>query len=294
MRDVWRFLQNIIFVPFRILLKTVKWAVALLMLVLLAYGGIQWLDYRSSAYAFAPSEKCDLRNRLFGDAPLPFTFSCIDAGVRTDSTYLNFIFFMANEDRPAPDRTGHGWMALAQVRNDSEKLMVTRFRVFGFWGNNVDTCPRSLIKAYVWVSPLLPVNAAAFIEKNYKAACMGGHLGNEGLEFHELPNGREVPPITDMAALKQIFNNVPSVMLAVAIDTEQFNNILFRVNQYAAIDYSLVLSDCTTMLYRLADSIGLYTPPRWLYPYPSSSVDAIRLMNIRRPKVNTIEGRQSF
>ena len=69
-------------------------------------------------------------------------------------------------------------------------------------------------------------------------------------------------------------------VLAVRIDKDVFDKSQMENDRFLnSGDYRLFLNDCTTFIFHVADSIGLYTPPRIFTPFPSMAVTAFGEQN---------------
>lgn len=242
-----------------------------------AFAAYFLIDYSRNANKFAHSDKCKLRYELFPDVKFDFGYSCIDASRYTESGYANFVFFMSSEDNPTPGRTGHGWLALLRLSKKSDEIRIHEWQVFGFWGNNQFNCSGTVVSLYGLVAPWVPFRP--LIEANYKAFCMGGVSDLESPTTISSVEGVPFPQITTIEQVHTFLARRPSQLLAVAIDNEQFNNVRWLSSESSRRSYSVLLSDCTSLLYRIAQSAGLYTPPRLLFPFPSDSVLAFRDFN---------------
>src|ERR1044071_10023792 len=99
-------------------------------------------EYRQYAYKFSPSTECQLQNRIV-KVQLDFVFDCIDAARSrpADNAWHHFVLLMANEDDPNLERSGHGWLVLARMRLEGERIRVHNWRAVGFWGDGKNTCP---------------------------------------------------------------------------------------------------------------------------------------------------------
>lgn len=254
--------------------------ISLVIAVPTAIIGTYWLlDYWNNAHRYSYSDKCNLRDNLFQGVSFDFSYSCIDASKRSEADFANFVFFMSSEDNPAPGRTGHGWLALMRLSKKAEDIKIHEWEVFGFWGDNVFNCSATTVSIYNMIAPWLPFRS--IIEQNYKALCMGGVSGLESPSKISSPEGVPFPKITSLDEIHTLLARRPSQLLAVAINNEQFNNVKWLSSEASRKSYSVLLSDCTTLLYRIAQSAGLYTPPRLVFPFPSDSVAAFRNFNTR-------------
>lgn len=285
-----RALGSIIRFPFTALAFLLGWTSSLIVKILLlvillisvptAAISTYWLlDYKQNAYRYSYSDKCELRDLLFPGINFDFTYSCIDASRFKENSFTNFVFFMSSEDNPTPGRTGHGWLALMRLSKKDANIRIHDWQVLGFWGDNTFNCSALTVSIYSIVAPWLPYRQ--IIEQNYKAFCMGGVSGLESPNTISSVEGVPFPQIKSLNEIHTLLARRPSHVLAVAIDAEQFNNVRWLSSESSRRSYSVLLNDCTTLLYRIAQSAGLYTPPRLLFPFPSDSVEAFRDLNTR-------------
>jgi hypothetical protein len=267
--------------PFVFLRKLFGWASLTILILAVMYAGSLFYDYKLNAYRYAQTATCNFKEVIFPSVEFDFIYNCIDVRNVKNSGYVNALIFMANEDRPTIDRTGHGWLAFVRLSDDPGELKIFQLRVFGFWGDpSVITCSNATVRFYQAIEGWLPDAAASLIKANYSAFCMKGVSGPEGPNL-SYPLGEPFAPITELSKVHEFVGRRPAKMLVVLIDEIQYNNSKFSISQFSTGDYTLIMSDCTTLLYEVAESIGLYTPPRWLYPFPSNSVEALSKLNTK-------------
>lgn len=281
---------SVIKFPFRAIVFLLGWTSSLIVRILLvlallisvplaAVAAYLIVDYQKNSYRYQYTSKCDLRSALFPGIQFDFEYSCVDATKFNDSRYVNFVFFMSSEDNPSPGRTGHGWLALIRLSKAEQSVLLHDWQVFGFWGDNNFNCSSLTVSVYSMLAPWLPFRQ--LIEQNYKAFCMGGVSGLESQNVVASAAGVPFPSITSLNDIHIFLGRRPSQVFAVAIDGEQFNNVRWIASESSKRSYTVLLSDCTTLLYRIASAMGLYTPPRFMYPFPSNSVEAFRRFNTR-------------
>jgi len=272
-------------------LKVVLWPIKVLfclcLIGLLFYAAVQLIDYQKNAYRFASNGVCNdvtAAMRPFASR-LPGSFSCLNTTSMdqraSPGQMQNVILFLANEVRPDSANSGHAWVILmkASVTTDG-KYIVHEFLSTGFGPATTETkWHPALVGYYDKVRPALPVALEPGITKALQYLYLPLTSSDEGAPRIE---GQEVileEGFIESEAFIKVFGHEPAVVLAAVVSDQDYENAKKIAPEYANGDYSLMLRDCTTFVYRVASAAHLYTPPRVFAMFPSQSVGAISRMN---------------
>lgn len=297
----WRaFITSIALFPYRIAtsiftdtLKTVRYIVSSILIFVFAVTALvgTWfgVEYALRSHLFSRSQSCDLRNEIFSAVQFDFFYQCIDAsGTQADEPERFFAFFIASERYPdaAARRTGHAWFGRLALRKVESSYLLTEYKITGYGYRIIGgaSCQRWIEGPYSIIQPFVPTSVHQLLSAWY---CNAPVIGAEGPQI-EVPAGQPLPKVSTPAEVNKMLGvNKPEVLLAVAINKEQFNNIQFLVDKQIKDPrpYQLLYHDCTTFVRELAASIGLYVRPRILAAFPSETVYALMLDNLRSDEI---------
>jgi hypothetical protein len=240
-----------------------------------------WYDYSTSAHRWGYSAKCDVEKVVFGNLELPFIYGCVDVSQEhSESDKRYFAFFMASGEYPAPDAndTGHAWFAQLALKKGGDTFVATDYDVIGYgYRPGSASCQAWLQNFYSYIRPLVPKAIDTLLTVWY---CRAPVIAPEGPSFHD-DAGKPFPAHPSAADVINFLGHAPVVLMAVAVNETQFNNLRLTVDAQLkdTRPYQLLYHDCTTFVRELADLIGLYNPPRILVPFPSDAVRGLLKYN---------------
>ncbi|QND70749.1 hypothetical protein [Tardiphaga robiniae] len=305
--QIWgAFLISILIFPITVLkfiftdtLRAIKFVVSALLIFIFSVAALAtaWygLEYYNLANKFSSSKSCALRQQVFGSVPFDFLYRCIDAsGTSADEPERFFAFFMANEKYPdaAARRTGHAWFGSLALRKTESTYVITDYHVtgYGFKAIGGTSCQNWIEGPYSKIQPWVPKEIDELLRSWY---CNAPLMAPEGPQVHA-PAGQPLPVNPTSAEVNAMLGHKPEVLLAVAINKDQFNNLQYLIDkQYKdPRPYQLLYHDCTTFVRELAEAVGLYVRPRILAPFPSENIYALLNDNIvlheKPPQLDTM------
>jgi hypothetical protein len=242
------------------------------------------MNYFLFAYKFEDSPSCALRQTMFGQVPrFNFIYDCADAsGVASTEDQRFYVLFMANQEHPGPNDSGHAWLATAALKRSNGDWLLTHYEVTGYGppgGPPTSPCYPTIERLYLVIRPAIPFSS--MIEQHW---CEKGGVRADGPPPIDNPAGVPVPKVTDPSAVDAMLGVRPAVVFAVSISKTQFEKAQHFIAEQrkAPSNYQLGLNDCTTFVRDVASAIRLYVPPRLLAPYPSESIFALMTYNLRQ------------
>lgn len=267
--EVVRFIVGVLTFSLRNIAK------AALILILGAVGWYSFLYYTRERFA---ADGCDLREQMFPSLQLTFHYECIDVARRTLSgNKVHYVAFFANNESPSPASTGHGWLGLITLtKNEKGTYLLNRREVVGFGPTEASAiCQRWIPPLYGRVRPFLTgVPGIQALEARF---CVRGILGSEGSSI-DSPSGEPIPGSitgTELATMFASSGVTPTVALVARVSAEQFERAKLKIDERRPAQYQPWISDCTTLLEVVGRELGIYIPPRILYPFPSQFVHAL-------------------
>lgn len=269
--------------PFRIVWRLIVRVWRFIVLLTILYVIYEIGRYMLFSHSFSRDGNSQLVSKpltpLAATMPGGFWVLNGEKGGPSSKTTQHMVFFISSKAQPTFADAGHGWVVWckASVVEDSSDFIVEEFDPVGFGPVDMTTkWPRWVQEFYArQIGARLP----SAIEPSVSKLAGVSYLSLKTYEESavKIPQARRISP-TEMAGpeFKTAFGNNPQTMLVVLISPEDYNESRKLISQFQKTGrYTILFRDCTTFVERVANRVGMYVPPRIIYPLPSDLIEAL-------------------